>query len=261
MDECSACHVDYYYNADMRVLYSSVCDHRVCEACIARLFQPGPYKCPECDKHLTSQDFSHFPRETRQIDSEVKVRRKISDIFCKTEEDFANAEQYNDYLMEKEDMIYRLVNPASQDEVRETWQMVEKYREQNAEQIRRVKRLAPRRKFQKIIKIIEEEGTFYSHVNSDWGESASANSVEHPFKSRFASLLANPPQDIMDVKPMSPMDSPMAGGSGGESQAKTLARHMSGAGGLPDAYLKKARHFLFNDLLAATSSTMMVDVR
>jgi len=258
MNECSACHVDYYYNPDVRVFFSAVCDHRVCESCITRLFQPGPYKCPACERQLVAEDFSQEPREARQVESEVKVRRQISEIYCKTKADFASEDEYNDYLTLREDMVYRLVNPASQDEVQETWREIDKYREQNAAQIRREQRLAPRKKFQKIVRIIEEEGTFFNSVNLEWGESPAKGS-SHPFKTRYQSILSNPPQDDddLDSRPSSGAFSPDVrsrsplGGGG----PPNIARHMNGGGHSPDVGAKKARHFLFADLVAATSAS------
>lgn len=259
MNECSACHVDYYYNPDVRVFYSTVCDHLVCEPCISRLFRPGPYKCPACERQLVAGDFSREPREAKQVEAEVKVRRQVCEVFCKSEEDFQNAEEYNEYLMQREDMIYRLTNTISPDEVQAIWRQVDRYREQNAEQIRQARRMAPRKKFKRIVKILEEEGAFYSSVNSEWGEAISgAAAVGHPFLAQYHSLLSNPdltqsPSPSVEMSPP-PQPAPQLMTHGSAQPVRNAARHMSGGGYRVDACMKKARHFLFADLANATSA-------
>jgi len=258
MNECSACRVDYFYNPDVRVYFSAVCDHRVCEPCITRLFQHGrTYPCPACGQSLRAEDFSEQPREVRQFESELKVRRQIFEIYCKTEDDFLTAEEYNDYLMQIEDTIFKLVNASSQEEVQETWRHIDRYRELNAEQILRVQRMQPRKKFQKILSIIEDEGSFSHRVNKDWGESsidATTDVTTHSFQDRYHSLLQNPPEDFHEpsfdmgnASPVAPQ--PLLG----EHRPADLARQMNGGGQAPDVCSKKARHFFFADLSSATS--------
>mmetsp|Transcript_81034 Transcript_81034/g.156491 ORF Transcript_81034/g.156491 Transcript_81034/m.156491 type:complete len:259 (-) Transcript_81034:76-852(-) len=252
MNECSACCVDYFYNPDVRVYFSTVCDHRVCEPCITRLFQHGrTYPCPACGTSLRAEDFSEQPREVRQFESELKVRRQIFEIYCKTEEDFLSAEEYNDYLMQKEDTIFKLVNASSHEEVQETWRQIDRYRELNAEQILRVQRMHPRKKFQKILSIIEDEGSFSHRVNKEWGETGH-DATAHSFQARYRSLLDNPPDDFHEpdmgnASPVAPQ--PLLG----EHRPADLARQMNGGGQAPDVCLKKARHFFFADLSSATS--------
>lgn len=255
MNECSACRVDYYYNPDVQVCFSAVCDHRVCKPCITRLFQHGrTYPCPACGQSIRAEDFFDHPREARTVESENKVRRQICDIYCKTEEDFVTADDYNQYLEQREDTIYSLLNPCSQDEVRKTWQYIDQYREQNAEQILRVQRLQPRKKFQKILSIIEEEGAFCSNVNVEWGERLAPGAAVHPFQARYRGLLTCPPEDApeagrgADSSPCAPQ--PLLGGHGPADRA----RQMSGGGQPADTSLKKARHFFFADLGAATGA-------
>jgi len=40
---------------------------------------------------------------------EIMIRRRISNIFNKREDDFPSLKEYNDYLEEVEDMIFNLV--------------------------------------------------------------------------------------------------------------------------------------------------------
>ena len=71
---------------------------------------------------------------------------------CKTRELFQSADEFDEYLVLREDLIHKLVNSASsQDEVNDVWRYIEKYRVQNAEQISRDEIARPRRKVQKIL--------------------------------------------------------------------------------------------------------------
>lgn len=254
MNECSACHVDYYYNPETKVFFSTVCDHRMCEPCITRLFQNGrAYPCPACGANVRAEDFSREPREAKRVDSEVQIRRQICDIFCKSKDDFLEEAAYHEYLAAREDIVFRLVNPSSEAEVQDTWREIEQYREQNAEQILRVQRLQPRQKFQKIMKIIEDEGIFCSGVNKEWSLSP-AKGLSHPFQERYRTFLNIPPEDEEEARraaEMSPfIPQPLSGG--GEHGPADKTRQMSGGGQAPDSSVKKARQFFFSDLRSAS---------
>eukprot|EP00929_Paragymnodinium_shiwhaense_P078137 TRINITY_DN4043_c2_g1_i1.p1 TRINITY_DN4043_c2_g1~~TRINITY_DN4043_c2_g1_i1.p1 ORF type:complete len:294 (+),score=71.87 TRINITY_DN4043_c2_g1_i1:143-1024(+) len=281
MEVCSACNADFYHNPQVRTLFSAVCDHRLCEPCWKRLFQRGKaYSCPGCGLRLRAEDWSEQPREAKQLESETQIRRRICEIYCKGEQDFASSDEFNDYLEMREDIVFRLANPASKAEERETWQMVEKYQEENAALILQAKELLQRRKAQKVHDIIATEGTFFCSVNSEWGErergpseatpmdvreAATPQKFQHPFQVRYrdllllseegpnsggAGLLQTPSRDRGYGAPQ-----PMTGGafspvSPGYIQ-KDPVRHANGGGQVPGADRRKARHYFFADLAAA----------
>ena len=68
------------------------------------------------------------------LDREVAVRRKIEREWNKREEDFASLDEYNDYLEEREDIVYNLVNGI---DVEATQERVAANRSANAELIAR----------------------------------------------------------------------------------------------------------------------------
>eukprot|EP00928_Gymnodinium_smaydae_P037150 TRINITY_DN25830_c0_g1_i1.p1 TRINITY_DN25830_c0_g1~~TRINITY_DN25830_c0_g1_i1.p1 ORF type:complete len:357 (-),score=79.43 TRINITY_DN25830_c0_g1_i1:34-1044(-) len=215
---CAACKKDCYHSPETPVLYSTVCDHPVCGPCVKRLFR-GPASaarlCPACGVTLRgATDFSDRSRESREVDAEAQIRRQIREIYCKTSQDFASPEEYDEYLEQVEDIICTLASPASQAKVEETWQRVERYRAANAEQILREQSLRPRRKVHKILGIIEAEGDFSRNVNADWSDrpldgsaavtprktaaagagahaTPGASAEAHPFCERYRDLLAS----------------------------------------------------------------------
>lgn len=261
MDECSACHVNYFHNPDVRVLFASPCDHRVCEPCKARLWLRGRSRpCPVCGIILRAEDLTEKSREDQQIEREVKVRQRVCEIFCKSEEDFPSAEDYNEYLVQREDIIFKLVSPASQAEAKDTEEQIERYRRENEAQILRAHQAAPRKKLMRIQGIIEAEGDFASSVNAEWTDrAAAAGMAAHPFQARYRDLLASisaggcrspvaTGRCLEDVSPAAPL--PMHGSHGGAD----VFRQMSGGGQAADTCISKARHYFFADLAAAVTA-------
>ncbi|KAH7670566.1 CDK-activating kinase assembly factor MAT1 protein [Dioscorea alata] len=63
---------------------------------------------------------------------EIAIRKRISNIFNKREEDFPSLREYNDYLEEVEDMTFNLIEGI---DVPAIEAKIAKYQEENAEQI------------------------------------------------------------------------------------------------------------------------------
>ncbi|KAF3513522.1 hypothetical protein Bca4012_007913 [Brassica carinata] len=63
---------------------------------------------------------------------EIHIRRRISEIYNKREEDFPSLKDYNDYLEEVECMVFDLVDGINVEAIEEK---IKKYSQENAEQI------------------------------------------------------------------------------------------------------------------------------
>eukprot|EP01018_Ginkgo_biloba_P031720 Gb_12120 [translate_table: standard] len=63
---------------------------------------------------------------------EISIRRRISNIYNKREDDFPSLREYNDYLEEVEDMTFNLVEGINVPIIEAK---IAKYQEENAEQI------------------------------------------------------------------------------------------------------------------------------
>ncbi|XVE83102.1 hypothetical protein DITRI_Ditri16bG0060400 [Diplodiscus trichospermus] len=63
---------------------------------------------------------------------EVQIRRRMNNIFNKREEDFPSLREYNDYLEEVEEMIFKLVEGIDVQAIEE---YISKYQQENAELI------------------------------------------------------------------------------------------------------------------------------
>lgn len=293
MDVCSACNVDFYHNAEVRTLFSQVCDHRICEPCWRRLFHRGSaYSCPSCDARLRAEEWSELPREAKQLETETQIRRRIYEIYCKSEKDFPSSMEFDDYLEEREDIIQRLTNPASKKDAADAWQLVERCQLANAAEILQAKGEVQRKRAQKIHDIIAQEGTFCCSVNAEWTErerapttaaSAAESGVshstpqkkhEHPFQVRYRDLLLlsdegastggqGTTSDGWDHGTPYGAPQPMIG-SGGFGYLSPMSpgcnqqdpvRQASGGGQLSGAGRRKARHYFFADLASAAART------
>ncbi|KAI9295633.1 CDK-activating kinase assembly factor [Neoconidiobolus thromboides FSU 785] len=115
-DVCPNCKSDRYLNPNM-VLVVSDCFHKMCEACVDRLYGISSGPCPV---YLS-------------VEKEVRIRKRLAQYYNKNENDFETTREYDDYLEELEDIIYNLFNNI---DIEETEKKIKEYREANAEQIK-----------------------------------------------------------------------------------------------------------------------------
>jgi len=242
MGECARCHVDGYRENEVRIYFSGCCDCRLCSRCL-QLAKAGA--CPGCGIRARVEDFSTDPRESREVDKEMKVRRQIKQIYCKTEQDFATPDEWDEYLMMREDIIYKLAHSSLKDEVQETWRQVERYKAQHALDIRQVQKQQPHKILEKMAAVITAEGDFAGRVNADW---AAAAQFHHPLQDQYNDLLKELPESPVGARtsPMAPQ--PLLAGS-----APATGAVQSGGGQEPDIGLQKARYFFLADLSSLAS--------
>lgn len=113
----------------------------------------GSGPCPKCLIPLRRNGFKLQQFEDASIDVEVEIRKRVLQDFNKTEDDFDNLDDYNDYLVEIEDIIYNLVRNIN---VAETKERIEHYKRENKEIIMR-NRMKSKREEQALDELIEEE--------------------------------------------------------------------------------------------------------
>lgn len=111
-DMCPICKTDKYLSPNMKFLINPECYHKICESCVDRIFSLGPAPCPypKCGKILRKNKFKQQIFEDLVIEREVDIRRKVNSIYNKTEEDFPDLKEFNKYLEEVEDIVFKLSN-------------------------------------------------------------------------------------------------------------------------------------------------------
>lgn len=111
-DMCPICKTDKYLSPNMKFLINPECYHKICESCVDRIFSLGPAPCPypKCGKILRKNKFKQQIFENLVIEKEIDIRRKVGAIYNKTEEDFPDLKEYNQYLENIEDIVFKLSN-------------------------------------------------------------------------------------------------------------------------------------------------------
>lgn len=113
----------------------------------------GSGPCPKCHAPLRRNGFKLQQFEDATVDVEVEIRKKILLDYNRTEEDFDSLDEYNDYLVEIEDIIHNLVRNIN---VIETKERIEQYKRENKDIIMR-NRMKSKREEQALDELIEEE--------------------------------------------------------------------------------------------------------
>jgi len=261
MTSCAACRADCRHTSDVCPLSSRACVDCLCEACVARLFRKDNCvsPCPMCGCNTKVEGYSDL-RPAMPADEPVEnLRRQISGIYCKKQEDFADVAEYNDYLEQREHLISRLGNPSSVEDVQDVWRHVDQYEEENREQIRRAHGFQPRRKSRKkTADFIVEEGRSVGQWNADSPQQPFGSASPQQSFGSACHQLQEPPGSAWKTADDSGIwapDSPSSPQVAMIQQHKS--RHMSGGGATPNTRLKKARHYFFKDLVAGSRALAM----
>jgi len=233
MSSCSACRRDCRHTSDVCPLSSRLCADCLCETCITRLFRRDMVlcnPCPACGDNAKADDFFDCRPDVQEVEPAASLRRRISGNYCKKREDFADAPEHSDYFEQREDLISRLDNPSSVEDVQDAWRHVEHYEEENREQIQREHGWEPR-------KARKSEPLGQSNAHS-------------PQQSDCQLLQEQPCETfgmITDDAGIWAPDSPSSPQAARLLQSSKV-RHMSGGGQTPNTHLKKARLYFFQDL-------------
>lgn len=126
-DPCVVCKSDVYLNPSLRFLVSP-CYHRLCENCVQRIFVAGLAPCPICKMSLRLAQWKVPLFEDLSVERECQIRRRVMAIFNRLPDDFDTPRDYDDWLEQVEDIIWRLV---AMDDVQACEAQLESYRQTN----------------------------------------------------------------------------------------------------------------------------------
>ncbi|KAL5333011.1 CDK-activating kinase assembly factor MAT1-domain-containing protein [Aspergillus crustosus] len=109
---CPVCKSSRYLNPDMKFLINPECYHKMCESCVDRIFSGGPANCPVagCHKTLRKNKFRKQTFEDINVEREVDVRRRVMEILNRREEEFDSKLDWDNFLEQREEIIFNLVN-------------------------------------------------------------------------------------------------------------------------------------------------------
>lgn len=110
------------------------CGHQFCTACVEReLSRRRIFPCPICETEVKRVTLSTRTLDDVQCEKDTSWRRRVMKVYNKAEGDFPSLREYNDYLEEVEDIIFKIVN--EEPDAEEMKAKLRSYEERNKSQI------------------------------------------------------------------------------------------------------------------------------
>ncbi|KAG7839381.1 hypothetical protein KL942_003743 [Ogataea angusta] len=133
-DLCPVCKTDKYLSPTLQFKINPECYHKICDSCVDRIFSLGPSPCPypNCGKILRKNRFKTQIFDDVEVERECDVRKRVVAVYNKTQEDFKTLDEYNAYLEEIEEYVYKLVNKI---DVEQTEQKLKEYQQAHKDDI------------------------------------------------------------------------------------------------------------------------------
>lgn len=162
-DLCPVCKTDKYLSPEIQFKINPECYHKICDACVDRIFALGPSPCPypNCDKILRRNKFKAQVFDDLIVEKECDIRRRVISIFNKKETDFQTPEMYDKYLEEIEDIVYKLLNRL---DIEETEERLKQYSVENKQSIE-LNNARKEQEYEKFIKLQKLERQYKSERN------------------------------------------------------------------------------------------------
>ena len=136
---CPVCRADAFLNPAIHFLLST-CYHRVCSDCVDRLYAHGSAPCPVCAVPLRRSAFHSPTFSDVRVEKECRIRRLVAASLNKREEDFVGLKEWNDYLEEVEDIVFKLVEDVDTDKI---YAKLDAIRRESNDQMTSKKRVKP----------------------------------------------------------------------------------------------------------------------
>eukprot|EP00160_Parvularia_atlantis_P003152 Unigene12627_Nuclearia_a/m.38358 Unigene12627_Nuclearia_a/g.38358 ORF Unigene12627_Nuclearia_a/g.38358 Unigene12627_Nuclearia_a/m.38358 type:complete len:350 (+) Unigene12627_Nuclearia_a:37-1086(+) len=225
---CPSCLGSTLFSPNMRLLVSPCC-HKLCESCVKLKFSASTAPCPVCGELLRRSDYVAQTFEDLVVDKEVRVRKRLTKLYNKREEDFVTLREYNDYLEEVEEMVFNLVNNV---DVGETNRRIEAFRQKNEELIRRNRAIDTLETRQLSDLLDKERRELDERDRADLALIKQEQQDRVKERDGFIEDLARASQPVLQrttktLKAPSRRDGPGASGAPGELQADTSGFTMS----------------------------------
>ncbi|KAG0680632.1 TFIIH/NER complex subunit [Pichia californica] len=162
-DLCPVCKTDKYLSPEIQFKINPECYHKICDACVDRIFALGPSPCPypNCDKILRRNKFKAQVFDDLNVEKECDIRRRVLSVYNKKEGDFQTGEMYDKYLEEIEDIVYKLLNRL---DIEETEERLRQYSIENKQSIE-LNNARKEQEYEKFIKLQKLERLYKSERN------------------------------------------------------------------------------------------------
>lgn len=162
-DLCPVCKTDKYLSPEIQFKINPECYHKICDACVDRIFALGPSPCPypNCEKILRRNKFKAQVFDDLIVEKECDIRRRVLSVYNKKENDFQTGEMYDKYLEEIEDIVYKLLNRL---DIEETEERLKQYSIENKQSIE-LNNARREQEYEKFIKLQKLERQYKSERN------------------------------------------------------------------------------------------------
>ncbi|VEU23934.1 DEKNAAC105160 [Brettanomyces naardenensis] len=162
-DMCPVCKTDKYLSPEIQFKINPECYHKICDACVDRIFSLGPSPCPypNCGKILRKNKFKTQVFDDLEVEKECDIRRRVLNIYNKKEADFPLTDDYNSYQEEIEDIVYKLLHKI---DVEKTEEQLKEYSIANKQSIR-MNNARSDQEYEKFIRLQKLEKQYKSQRN------------------------------------------------------------------------------------------------
>ncbi|TVY37804.1 RNA polymerase II transcription factor B subunit [Lachnellula occidentalis] len=135
-DICPVCKSNRYLNPSLQFLINPECYHKMCSTCVDRIFTSGPSACPvpHCGHTLRKKGFRKAFFTDLHVEREVDIRKRVSEVFNRRQDEFETLLDWNNYLEEVESLVFDLVEGRAADKARAEEKLKE-YRDAYREEI------------------------------------------------------------------------------------------------------------------------------
>ncbi|GMM30875.1 TFIIH/NER complex subunit [Martiniozyma asiatica (nom. inval.)] len=162
-DLCPVCKTDKYLSPEIQFKINPECYHKICDACVDRLFSLGPAQCPypQCDKILRKNKFKTQVFEDIKVERECDIRRRVLSVYNKKESDFPTLDDWNKYEEEVEDIVWKFMNNV---DLKETEEKLREYSLVNKQSIE-LNNAKKDQEYEKFIRLQKLERQYKSERN------------------------------------------------------------------------------------------------
>jgi len=136
--QCPKCKTNEYNNPKLKMMINE-CGHPLCQNCVENIFARNSARCPYdgCAKMLRKNNFWEQLFDDPMIERENFIRKRLSKTYNLQEDDFPCLRDFNDYLENIEEIIFKLMQEV---DMEETETEIKRFKEQHQEKIERNRR-------------------------------------------------------------------------------------------------------------------------
>eukprot|EP00904_Undaria_pinnatifida_P012999 jgi/Undpi1/882/HiC_scaffold_10.g04346.m1 len=119
-----------------KLVVNNKCGHRFHQACAEKeLLRRKTFPCPVCQIQVRRAGLTEKTLDELEVARDITVRKRITKIFNRSEEDFeGDLQAYNDYLEHREDIIYGLCSGVKE-EISQAQAKVQQYEDGHRDEI------------------------------------------------------------------------------------------------------------------------------